>query len=83
MSNGRCHLTPIFGHFEYYVMPFGLSNSPAVFQALINDILSHAHPLPVCLLERHIDLLQDPGGTQRAGEVGALETLRKQTLRQT
>ncbi|XP_048026370.1 uncharacterized protein LOC125255080 [Megalobrama amblycephala] len=27
------------GHFEYLVMPFGLSNSPAVFQALINDVL--------------------------------------------
>ncbi len=27
------------GHFEYLVMPFGLSNSPAVFQALINDML--------------------------------------------
>ncbi|KAI2653739.1 Transposon Tf2-9 polyprotein [Labeo rohita] len=27
------------GHFEYQVMPFGLSNSPAVFQALVNDVL--------------------------------------------
>ncbi len=27
------------GHFEYLVMPFGLSNSPAVFQALVNDML--------------------------------------------
>uniref|UniRef100_A0A8C1TX85 ribonuclease H n=1 Tax=Cyprinus carpio TaxID=7962 RepID=A0A8C1TX85_CYPCA len=27
------------GHFEYLVMPFGLSNSPAVFQALVNDLL--------------------------------------------
>ena len=30
--------TPL-GHFEYQVMPFGLSNAPAVFQALIKDIL--------------------------------------------
>ncbi len=27
------------GHFEYLVMPFGLSNSTAVFQALVNDML--------------------------------------------
>ncbi|KAG1956972.1 retrotransposable element [Pimephales promelas] len=27
------------GHFEYLVMPFGLSNSPAVFQALVNNVL--------------------------------------------
>ncbi len=27
------------GHFEYLVMTFGLSNSPAVFQALVNDVL--------------------------------------------
>ncbi len=27
------------GHFEYLVMPFGLSNSPAVFQALVNEVL--------------------------------------------
>ncbi|KAK3557454.1 hypothetical protein QTP70_027739, partial [Hemibagrus guttatus] len=27
------------GHYEYLVMPFSLTNAPAVFQALINDIL--------------------------------------------
>ena len=30
--------TPL-GHFEYLVLPFGLSNAPAVFQALVNDVL--------------------------------------------
>lgn len=27
------------GHFEYLVMPFSLTNAPAVFQALINNVL--------------------------------------------
>ncbi len=35
MENGLQH--PL-GHFEYLVMPCGLTNAPAVFQALINDI---------------------------------------------
>lgn len=30
--------TPL-GHFEYLVMPFRLTNAPATFQALINDVL--------------------------------------------
>ena len=27
------------GHYEYLVMPFSLTNAPAIFQALVNDVL--------------------------------------------
>jgi hypothetical protein len=27
-----------YGHFEYNVIPFGLTNAPVIFQYLINDI---------------------------------------------
>lgn len=29
----------LLGHFEYLVMPCGLTNALAVFQALVNDVL--------------------------------------------
>jgi len=29
-----------YGHFEYFVMPFGLKNASATFQHFINDVLS-------------------------------------------
>jgi len=29
-----------FGHFEYKVMPYGLTGAPAIFQAIMNHILA-------------------------------------------
>ena len=36
MEDGLQHPT---GHYEYLAMPFSLTNAPAVFQALVNDVL--------------------------------------------
>src|SRR5437762_8606199 len=55
-----------YGHFEYMVMPFGLANAPATFQAYINEVLG-TYPDEFCvayiddiliyskMLEEHIE----------------------------
>lgn len=42
MSGKRAFNTPT-SHYEYLVMPFGLVNTPAVFQTLINDVFRDMH----------------------------------------
>lgn len=34
------------GHYEYLAMPYGLTNAPAVFQSLINEICAHSTQSP-------------------------------------
>lgn len=38
-DKGKTAFNMASGHYEYLVMQFGLTNTPAVFQALVNDVL--------------------------------------------
>lgn len=40
------------GHYKYLIMTFGVTNAPAVFQAM-----GHAQPFHVCLSGRHFNFL--------------------------
>ena len=44
-----------YGHFEYTVMPFGLANAPATFQAYVNRALSNL--LDICCIVYLDDIL--------------------------
>lgn len=33
--SGKLHLSPLWGHYEYQVMPYSLANAPAVFVSLL------------------------------------------------
>ena len=51
-----------YGHFKYQVMPFGLSNAPAIFQRYVNKIL--AKKLDIFVVVYLDDILiytKDPG----------------------
>uniref|UniRef100_A0A8C2DWM8 ribonuclease H n=1 Tax=Cyprinus carpio TaxID=7962 RepID=A0A8C2DWM8_CYPCA len=69
------------GHYEYRVMPFGLANSPSVFQALINDVFRDM--LNQCVIV-YIDILilRSPGNPRQTGQSGPSETHSAPTLRQ-
>ena len=70
-----------YGHFEYQVMPFGLSNTPATFQGYVNKIL--AEKLDVFVIVYLDDILiytEDPGQPHVDAVRWVLDQLRKYSL---
>ena len=70
-----------YGHFEYQVMPFGLSNAPASFQGYINKIL--AEKLDIFVIVYLDDILiytEDSGQGHLEAVRWVLEQLRKHSL---
>ena len=70
-----------YGHFEYQVMPFGLSNAPATFQGYVNKIL--AEKLDIFVIVYLDDILiytEDPGQPHVEAVRWVLDQLRKYLL---
>ncbi len=41
-----------YGHFEYVIMPFGLTSAPVVFQHMMNDVLcEYLDDFVVCYID--------------------------------
>ncbi len=70
-----------YGHFEYQVMPFGLSNVPASFQGYINKILAGKLDIFVVVyLDNILIYIEDPGQPHMDVVQWVLEQLQKHGL---
>lgn len=61
-------------HFKYLIMPFGLSNSPAVFQALVNDVVRDMINKFIFVYLDNILIFFFPPGTHSALKMAAKES---------
>lgn len=56
-----------YGHFEYQMMPFGLSNAPASFQGYINKILAEKLDIIVIVYLDDMLIYTDDAGNGLTG----------------
>ena len=70
-----------YGHFEYQVMPFGLSNAPATFQEYVNKILAKKFDIFVIIYLNDILIYtEDPSQLHVKAACWVLDQLRKYLL---
>ena len=70
-----------YDHFEYQVMPFGLSNAPATFQGYVNKILAEKLDIFVIVyLDNILIYTEDPGQPHVEAVRWILDQLRKYLL---
>ena len=70
-----------YGHFEYQVMPFGLSNASATFQGYVNKILAEKLDIFVIVyLDNILIYTKDPGQPHVEAVRWILDQLRKHSL---
>ena len=69
--------TPL-SHFEYLVMPFVLTNAPAVFQNLVNNVLRDF--LSRRLFRRHPYFFTQPGETLPACQASSSAAVGEQII---
>src|SRR5207248_2170091 len=69
-----------YGHFEYMVMPFGLANAPATFQAYINRALAGLVDVTCIMYIDDILIYSKDLKVHRRHVTEVLEQLRKHRL---
>ena len=70
-----------YGHFEYYVMPFGFSNTPSTFQEYVNKILTEKLDIFIIIyLDDILIYIKDPGQSHIKAVCKVLDQLRKHSL---
>ena len=69
-----------YGHFEYCVMPFGLCNAPATFQAITNEVLRGPLDLFACCYLDNVIIYSDTKEEHIWDVREILERLRKHWL---
>ena len=72
-----------YGHYEFNVLPFGLTNAPATFMHLMHESLPpFLDEFVLGVPRRHPHLQQDAGGARAARAAGARHPARAEALRQ-